>query len=72
MSKDQISKDLDYINEHHSITQREYGDISTRSLAARKQDFERLLNLGMIKAKGNGRGTYYISQPPEKLGNLFS
>lgn len=51
---------LDYINEHGSITQREYGNISIRSLAARKLDFEKLLNLGLIESRGTGRGTYYV------------
>ncbi len=53
---------LDYINEHGSITQREYAEISTRSLAARKLDFEKLLDLGFIETKGTGRGTYYVSK----------
>jgi len=51
---------LDYIEERGSITQREYGSISTRSLAARKLDFEKLLDLGLIESKGTGRGTYYV------------
>jgi Fic family protein len=51
---------LDYINEHGSITQREYGSISARSLAARKLDFEKLLSLDLIESKGTGRGTYYV------------
>lgn len=51
---------LDYIKEQGSITQREYGTISTRSLASRKLDFEKLLNLRLIESKGTGRGTYYI------------
>ena len=51
---------LNYIDRHGSITQREYGTLSPRSLAARKQDFEKLLNLGLIKAQGKSRGTYYI------------
>lgn len=53
-------KILDYIQERGSITQREYGDISTRSLASRKLDFEKLLQLNLIEAKGIGRGTYYV------------
>jgi Fic family protein len=53
---------LDYIAEHGSITQREYGELSSRSLAARKQDFERLLSLKLIEAKGTGRGTYYVAK----------
>jgi len=51
---------LDYIREHGSITQREYGAISTRSLASRKLDFEKLLDLDLIVTKGIGRGTYYV------------
>lgn len=51
---------LDYIDKHGSITQREYGSISTRSLAARKLDFEKLLDLGLVESKGTGRGTYYV------------
>ena len=54
---------LNYINEHGSITQREYGAISERSLASRKLDFEKLLDLGLIEAKGIGRGTYYVEKP---------
>jgi predicted HTH transcriptional regulator len=51
---------LDFIAEHGSITQREYGEISQRSLATRKLDFEKLLSLDLIERKGTGRGTYYV------------
>lgn len=51
---------LDYIEEHGSITQREYGSISSRSLASRKLDFDKLVKLNLIEAKGVGRGTYYV------------
>lgn len=51
---------LDYIHEHGSISQHEYGNISTRSLAARKLDFKKLIDLGFIEVKGTGRGTYYV------------
>jgi Fic family protein len=50
---------LKYIDEHGSITQREYGAVSSRSLASRKLDLEKLLDLDLIEAKGIGRGTYY-------------
>jgi len=53
-------KILDYVEEHGSITQREYGSISSRSLASRKLDFNKLIKLDLIKAKGTGRGTYYV------------
>lgn len=51
---------LGYIGERGSITQREYAAISSRSLASRKLDFEKLVDLEMIEAKGVGRGTYYV------------
>jgi Fic family protein len=51
---------LEYIGEHGSITQREYAAISSRSLASRKLDFEKLIDLAMTEAKGVGRGTYYV------------
>lgn len=53
-------KILDYIDEHGSITQREYGAISSRSLASRKLDFEKLIDLKLVEVKGKGRGTYYV------------
>lgn len=53
-------KILDYINERGSITQREYATISSRSLASRKLDFEKLVKSDLIQAKGRGRGTYYV------------
>lgn len=51
---------LEYIQKQGSITQREYGEITSRSLAARKLDFEKLLGLKIIESKGTGRGTYYV------------
>ncbi len=52
-------KIIDFINEKGSITQREYANISTRSLAARKLDFEKLKSIGLIKSNSSGRGIYY-------------
>ncbi len=51
---------LDYIQQQDSITQREYGAITDRSLASRKLDFEKLTQLNLIEVKGVGRGTYYV------------
>jgi hypothetical protein len=51
---------LAYIEEHGSITQREYGQISSRSLASRKLDFNKLLKMGLIETKGTGHGTCYL------------
>jgi len=53
---------LKYIEKHGSISQREYGVISSRSLAARKQDFQKLLSLDLIITQGKGRATYYIKK----------
>jgi len=52
---------LKYIEKHGSITQREYGGISSRSLASRKLDFDKLVKLNLIETQGTGRGTYYVS-----------
>ena len=51
---------FNYIEAHGSITQREYGVISNRSLAARKKDFTHLLELGLIEQVGKGRSTHYV------------
>lgn len=56
---------LDYIHERGSITQREYGNITGRSLASRKLDFEKLIQLNLIEARGVGRGTYYVLVSPQ-------
>lgn len=52
---------IDYVAEHGSITQREYGQISGRSLASRKTDFTRLLELGLIRQVGGGRSVHYVA-----------
>jgi Fic family protein len=51
---------LAHIGEHGSISQREYGQISNRSLAVRKLDFRKLSALGLIERRGGGRSTYYV------------
>ena len=51
---------LDYLAQHGSITQREYGAVSRRSLAARKKDFARLIERGLIRSEGGGRSIYYV------------
>ena len=51
---------LDYIEAQGSITQRDYGAVSNRSLAARKKDFARLVDLGLVRKEGGGRSTYYV------------
>ena len=51
---------LEYIKTHGSITQKEYGGLSGRSLASRKNDFARLVKLGKIRQIGGGRSVYYV------------
>lgn len=51
---------LKFIEKHGSINQAEYANISSRSLAARKQDFKKLVELDLIIAKGNGKATHYV------------
>ena len=51
---------LDHIENHGSITQREYGETSGRSLASRKNDFARLVELGLIRQVGGGRSVHYV------------
>lgn len=51
---------LDYIAKHGSISQHQYGTLTDRSLAARKQDFKKLVDLGLIIPQGGGRSLYYI------------
>lgn len=51
---------LNYIKEHGNISQKEYARISSRSLASRKKDFIKMLELGLIELKEGGRSRYYI------------
>lgn len=51
---------LAYINQFGYIRQRDYATFSTRSLASRKKDFEKLIEYNLIKSQGIGRGIYYV------------
>ncbi|MES2677507.1 MAG: Fic family protein [Pseudomonadota bacterium] len=51
---------LKFIEKSGSISQKEYTNISNRSLAARKQDFKKLVEIGLISAEGKGKATYYV------------
>lgn len=53
-------KILDHIETNGSITQKEYGELSSRSLASRKNDFARLVELGLIQQVGGGRSVHYV------------
>lgn len=56
---------LDYIAEHGAISQREYGKLTDRSLAARKRDFAYLAELGLIEPSGEGRSRVYVASDEE-------
>lgn len=53
-------KILDHIHEYGRITQRDYGTLTSRSLAARKKDFADLLDWELIERKGQGRSVFYV------------
>ena len=51
---------IDYLEQHGTITQRELGEISSRSLPARKKDLAFLVERGLIRPEGGGRSRYYV------------
>jgi predicted HTH transcriptional regulator len=53
-------KIIDYVERHGSISQREYGAISTRDIHALRLDFDDLVKLGLIESIGQGQGIYYV------------
>lgn len=53
---------LDFIEKNGSINQSQYGEILNRSLAARKLDFKKLIELGLIESKSKGKAIYYTKK----------
>lgn len=51
---------LSYIEEHGSITDREYATLTDRAKATRALDFKRLTEKGRIIRRGGGRNTKYV------------
>jgi len=51
---------LDYVDEHGAITQREYGEITERSLASRKKDLTHMVSIGLLEKQGGSRSIFYI------------
>lgn len=51
---------IEYLEQHGTITQRELGKVSLRSLPARKKDLAFLVERGLIIAEGGGRSRYYV------------
>ncbi len=50
---------LSYIDEHGFITDREYATLTDRAKPTRNQDFNKLIELGLIERLGKGKSTYY-------------
>jgi len=52
-------KILDYIKEHDFITDKIYSTLTERAKPTRNQDFNRLIDLGLIERVGKGKATIY-------------
>lgn len=52
-------KILDYIAEKGFITNQDYSTLTNRAKPTRNKDFNKLIDLGLIKRFGKGKGTYY-------------
>ena len=50
---------FDYIAENGFITDREYAKLTNRAKPTRNQDFNKLIDLGLIERLGKGKATYY-------------
>ena len=51
---------LDFIKKNGFITDRDYSKLTNRAKATRTLDFQKLIELGLIKREGNGRSTHYL------------
>ncbi len=51
---------LQTIQQRGFINDSEYAKLTTRARATRYLDFQKLIDLGLIEAKGKGKSTYYI------------
>jgi len=51
---------LDFIAKNGSISQEEYVKITDRKKSTRAKDLKELIEMNMIVAKGQGKGTYYV------------
>jgi len=51
---------LDFIKKNGFITDRDYSKLTDRAKATRTLDFQKLIELGLIKREGKGRSTFYV------------
>lgn len=52
-------KILEFIKQHGFIADRDYAELTDRAKATRTNDFQKLLDLGLIERKGKGRAIHY-------------
>jgi len=50
---------IDFINKKEFIADRDYAKLTNRAKPTRNKDFNRLIELGLIKRLGRGKATYY-------------
>jgi Fic family protein len=50
---------LNYIDKNGFITDKEYSGLTGRARSTRAKDFDKLIDLGLIKRMGKGKATYY-------------
>ncbi|OGM90137.1 hypothetical protein A2597_02630 [Candidatus Woesebacteria bacterium RIFOXYD1_FULL_46_19] len=53
---------LKFIRKKGFIKDSDYAKLAHRAKATRALDFRKLINMGLIKRKGKGKATYYITQ----------
>ncbi|MBD3366487.1 hypothetical protein GF360_04090 [candidate division WWE3 bacterium] len=51
---------LKYIEKHGFITDSDYAELTDRAKSTRALDFDKLINLDLIRRKGKGRATHYV------------
>lgn len=51
---------IDHIKEHGFIKNSDYALLTKRARPTRHLDFKKLIELGLIQKKGNGKATYYL------------
>lgn len=51
---------LDWINTHGFITDRDYSRLTERAKSTRALDFRKLIGLGLIERRGQGRRVHYV------------
>lgn len=56
-------KILGFIQSYSTITHRQYAKLTHRAKPTRAKDLQKLVELGYLERRGNGRSTYYVLKP---------